>query len=141
VAKKTFAVKDSYRKGMGAVVQAALAEAGLEDVEVGQFHLDGTVTVILTEAQLETARAEVPGWMEYTVHGNSGAIRVTFEATEDYFAANSPVLTDEERNARQSKGSGKPGVSKAESEARRRALEDRKARLRQIHGVDLDEEV
>src|SRR5512145_1450887 len=108
MSKKVLAIKNSYRQGLGAVVEAALAEAGIVGVEIAQFHIPGTVSLVMTAPQLDAARAAIPGWSEYGPHRNNGEIEVTFDATESYFAENSPVLTEQERAARESgKGSGK----------------------------------
>lgn len=138
--KKTFAVKQEYRDGMGATVRDMLESIGVKYADRPvTFHLDGTVTVNVTESELDMMRGELEGLVEYTGHSNNGNVRVSSDATDEYFEANPPTLTDAERAARKAKSGGKGGgVSKEESARRRAMLEARKARLLDTHGIDLD---
>lgn len=137
--RKTLAVAQRYRVGMSAVIAASLHGAGIEyDERPTQFHLDGSVTVTLNERELAIARDRLPGWTEYTSHSNSGAIRVTWDDTEFYFEANSPVLTPEEKAARKTT-SGRL-ASQAEIDERKRALADRMRRAAERHGLQFFED-
>lgn len=138
--KKTFAVKASYRDGMGAVVRGMLADAGVPDYKESiQFHLDGTVSVKLTDAQFE-ALQENADVVVYAGPGNSGVVRISTPETDEYFENNSPVLTEAERAEReQGKGTGRV-VNREEADRRKAALENRKRQLARLHGVNLDSE-
>lgn len=137
--RKVFAMKSEYRSGMIATVTEALAGIEVEPESVGP-HLDGTVTVQVSESDLEAMRAHYgESLVEYTVHANSGRIRVSFPESEAFFAANSPVLTEEERAARAKRSGSGQRVDREAAERRKRALEARRARLAELHGVDLNE--
>ena len=141
MAKKTFAVKASYRDGMGAVVRDMLASAGVPDYkEPIQFHLDGTVSVTLTDAEFEALQAHTD-LIVYAGPGNSGVVRISTPETDIYFESNSPVLTAEERAERERKSGSGRVVNREEADRRKAALEARKQQLARLHGVDLDSEV
>lgn len=137
--KKTYAVKQSYREGMFQVIDDMLGEIG---IAIGsrpvQYHLDGTVTVNVVETELERMRAELDGLVEYTGHSNSGNVRISTPETDAFFEANPPTLTDAERAARKAKSGKGGGVSKEEAAQRKALLAERKARLLNTHGIDLD---
>jgi hypothetical protein len=125
---------------MGAVVRSMLADAGIEDYgESISYHLDGTVTVTLTDAEFE-ALQESTDVILYAGPGNSGAVRISTPETDAYFENNSPVLTDAERAERERKSGGGRIVNREEADRRKAALEARKQRLARLHGVDLDSE-
>jgi hypothetical protein len=134
--RPTYAIAERYRLGMGAVVRNMLAEIGVTPENI-RFHVTGEVSVTVSEAQLETMRAELEGMVEYTVHSNNGEIRISTPETDEYFENNSPILTAEEKAARESSGGG--GVSKAEADKRRAALEERRKRAAKLHGLDLQD--
>lgn len=133
-------VAGRYREGMGAVVRAMLSNIGVDYDQPITFHLDGTVTVIVTDAEWALMRGTWGDAMvAYTGHSNSGDIRISTPETDAYFESHSPTLTEAERAAH----APKPGnsASKEESARRKAALEARKRRLLEIHDVDLDETV
>lgn len=124
----------AFRSGLEAVYAQAL-EVSTEDVTA---HIYGGATVTLTEAQLAWARKHVTGLEELSAHGNSGKITLVIPAGLAYVEANRPTLTDEERKAKAA-GAGK-GIDRAASEARKARIAALRARLKDVHGIDLDGE-
>lgn len=118
-----------------AAIYAKAFEVSANDVTP---HIYGGATVTLTEAQLAWARKNIVGLEELSSHGNSGKITVVIPAGLEYIEANRPTLTDEERKAKQG-GTGK-GVDRAASEARKARIAALRARLKDVHGIDLDGE-
>jgi pyruvate/2-oxoglutarate dehydrogenase complex dihydrolipoamide acyltransferase (E2) component len=133
----TYQIKPAYREGMGAVVRDMLEGIGVAPEHI-RFHVDGTVTVKVSDAQLETMRAQLEGLVEYTSHSNSGEICISTPETDAYFDENSPVYTEAERATR---AAGKSAsTSKVEADKRRALREARRRKAADLHGIDLSDE-
>jgi len=137
MAKNVHVLKNEARETLSQIARDTFAGAG---IDLGQTritpHLIGSVTVILTDAQLHAARVKIGGWLELTGHGNSGRIEVIFPALREYAKANRPTLTEAEREAKKTEGGG---VSREEAEARRKLRAELEAELLSTHGIDLSE--
>lgn len=131
-------LKASARETMIRLTREVFTEIG---IDLGKNpitpHLIGSVTVILTEAQLATARAEITGMRELTGHGNSGKIEVLIPAVRTWVMENRPTLTEEERAAKKA-GTGN-GLSAEERAARAALRAELEAELKDAHGIDLSE--
>jgi hypothetical protein len=122
-----------FRSGLELIYAQAL-EINADDVTA---HIYGGATVILTDAQLAYARKNIEGFEELSGHGNSGKITVVIPAGLDYVASNRPTLSDEERKAKQSSGKG---IDREEAQKRKQRVAELRARLKDVHGIDLDSE-
>ena len=123
----------AFRSGLELIYAQAL-EINSADVTA---HIYGGATVILTDAQLAYARKNIEGFEELSGHGNSGKITVVIPAGLEYVEANRPTMTDEERKAKQSSGKG---IDREAAQARKKRIADLRARLKDVHGIDLDSE-
>lgn len=131
-------LKASARETMIRLTREAFAEIG---IDLGKTtitpHLIGSVTVVLSDAQLHAARAKIAGMRELTGHGNSGRIEIVLPTVRAYVVKNRPTLTEEERQAKKA-GTGN-GVSAEERAARAALRAELEAELKDAHGIDLSE--
>jgi hypothetical protein len=132
----TFVMTVKFREGLRDAYREALTAAGVPANNV-KPHIIGSATVTVTDAQLENLRGFYGDQMtELSGHGNSGAIEILLPAGEAYLLQNRPVLSDEERAAKES-GGGRGGVSTEEREKREAARKRMEALLQDRYGVDL----
>jgi hypothetical protein len=128
----------AFRMGLIALYGEVLMKAGVsladEDIKP---HINSSATVKLTDAQLDKLRkANVPGFVELSAHGNSGAITIHCEKARLFLMDNRPTLTPEEREARtRGKGTGPNVGTKEEQEARRIAREELNRQLAEAYGI------
>lgn len=134
-------MKTEFRLGLTKVYRDALIAAGVgaDSAEIAP-HIIGTATVKLTDAQLHKLRAHYGDKLEeLTSHTNSMKIEILLPQAVDYLSKNRPTLTEEERAAKKSKGTGARGISE-EERARREASRQRMEKiLMERYGVDLSE--
>jgi hypothetical protein len=128
-----------FREGLRDVYISALADAGIDlDEEQVKPHMWGTADIELSEGQLSVLREHYESDLdELSAHRNSGWIEIGLPAGLDYLENNRPTLTDEERAAKESRGTG---VNREEAEKRRKAKQALRRRLAEKYGIDLDNE-
>lgn len=125
----------AFRQGLTETYEKALAKHGVVVSDV-KPHIIGSATVTVTEAELAILREKYGNTMlELTPHGNSGAIELFLPEGEKYITKNRPTMTDEEREAKNSK---KGTLNREEAMRRRTAKATLRARLRDLHKIDLD---
>ncbi len=135
--RNQFVMKESFRLGLTEVYRQMLFAAGVQGADrvVIRPHMNGSAGLELTVKQLDQLRGNEPdGFFELSGHGNSGLIETIFEGGETYAATNRPTLTDEERAAKSSKGTGK-GIDREAAAARKRKIEELNARIARNWGV------
>lgn len=124
-----------FRLGLVQAYINALHKLGItaEDVKP---HIVGSATVIITDTELVKLRDKYGDKMlELTLHRNSGAIEILLPEGENYLKNNRPTMTDEERNAKASKGGG---INREEAQRRKDAKAALRERLKALHGINLD---
>jgi hypothetical protein len=137
IKKNEHVMTAKFREGLIATYVDAIGKAGVKlaasDVKP---HMNSTATVTLTESQLETVRAAgIDGYTELSGHGNNGAIKLHCTAALKFLTSNRPTLTDEERKAKGSKGTGKSAASKEEAAKRRAAEQELNRKLRDLYEI------
>lgn len=124
-----------FREGLTQAYSNALAKLKLKPEDV-KPHIVGSCTVVISTAELETLRKHYGDKMlELSLHRNNGAIEIFLPEGEAYIAKNRPTMTAEERAAKASKGIG---INREEADRRKRAKADLRARLKGLHGINLD---
>lgn len=124
-----------FRDGLTQAYENALAKLKLKPEDV-KPHIVGSATVVITAQELEALRKHYGDKMlELSLHRNNGSIEIFLPEGEAYITKNRPTMTDEERKAKAASGKG---VNREESERRKQIKLQLRARLKGIHGIDLD---
>lgn len=131
----------AFRTGLTKAYRDALLSDGIpaDKAEI-KPHIIGSATVTLTDAQLTTLRDKRgDALIELSGHGNNGQIEILLPEGVAYLEKNRPTLSDAERAAKKSSGTGKRAASAEETEKRRQARERMNALLKERFGIDLSE--
>lgn len=132
-------MKAEFREGLGKAYADELKAAGLEDVEIARVHIIGSVTVNVSDAQLDDLRTIFgDNLLELSNHRNSGEIEIHLPVGQKFLEVNRPTLTAEERKAQ--KSSGGSSFDREAAHARKAAREALRKQLEDLHGIDLDAE-
>ena len=130
-----------FRTGLTKVYRDALIDAGVPaDAAEVKPHIFGAATVKVTDAQLEQLRKHYGDKLEeLSGHSNSGKIQILLPAGEKFLSKNRPTLTDEERAASQSKGTGARAASAEVREKREKSRLRMQQFLQDRYGINLDD--